>query len=134
MRNVTFIFIILLLSACSATTLDMSKAKSCSQNFLNALKENNFEEAEKYYSIDDYSSDISGTRSEKLEELANSIGKVVSYSVIDSAYVENKEDNTPGIVLTYKVENEKINSKQIFTIQKEDGEYRIVSIDVKAGE
>ena len=133
MKNLTVILVVLLLSACSSVKPDMSKAKQCSDNFLNALKENNFEEALKYYSTDEFYSEGTENRTGKMEELSTSIGKVISYSLTDSILVEEKEGGS-SIVLTYKVENEKINSIQTFIIQNEDGEYKIISQDVRAGE
>lgn len=127
------IIVVLLLSACSSDQLEIGKAKNCAEGFLNTLKVNNFDEAEKYYSTDEFYSEATQTRSEKIEELATSIGKVISYSLTDSAFVELKGEPS-AISLTYKVENEKINSTQIFIIQKEGSEYKIISQDVKAGE
>ncbi|MBI5541310.1 MAG: hypothetical protein HY951_14685 [Bacteroidia bacterium] len=133
MRNIPFIVVVLLLSACTSSNLDMGKAKQCTDKFLNSLKINNFEEAETYYTDDEFYSESTQTRSEKMEELSQSIGKVISYSLIDSSIVEISGEPT-RISLTYKVENEKINSMQTFVIQNEAGEYKIISQDVKAGE
>ncbi len=133
MRNLLVIIVVLLLTACDSDQLETGKAKQCAESYLNALKVNNFDDAEKYYSTDDFYSEATQTRSEKIEELATSIGKVISYSLTDSAFVEIKGEPS-GISLTYKVENEKINSTQIFIIQKEGSDYKIISQDVKAGE
>jgi hypothetical protein len=133
MKNLMVIIVVLLFSACSSDQLEIGKAKKCAEGFLNTLKVNNFDEAEKYYSTDEFYSEATQTRSEKIEELATSIGKVISYSLTDSAFVELKGEPS-AIYLTYKVENEKINSTQIFIIQKEGSEYKIISQDVKAGE
>lgn len=133
MRNISFILVVLLLSACTSSKLDMGKAKQCTDSFLNSLKINNFEEAETYYTDDEFYSESTQTRSEKMEELSLSIGKVISYNLIDSSYVEISGEPT-RISLTYKVENEKMNSLQTFVIQEEAGGYKIISQDVKAGE
>jgi hypothetical protein len=133
MRNLTVFIVVILLSACSASKPDIGKAKQCADNFLNSLKVNNFEEAEKYYSTDDFSTEGNQTRSEKMEELAQSIGKVISYTITDSSIVEIKGEPS-SISLTYNVVNEKINSTQVFMLQNEGGDYKIISQDVKAGE
>lgn len=114
--------IIILLISCNAAP-DISAARASAEAYLNALKTDDFETANSFYSDEGSNSENRISKMKKLDEV---MGNVVSYELKDS--VISSLEGEPAIInLTYQVKHEKLTSKELYTLRREEGKYLIIN-------
>jgi len=124
------IFLIITVSSCSFNEIDSSKAKACSDGYLDALKSGNKEDALKFYSSEFDNSESPEKKMEKLQRLEEVLGPVTSYELLDSLRVS--EGDFPAMSFTYKVMHPKVNTIEKFIIIKDAGDYKITAHQVES--
>lgn len=116
-------------SSCSFNKVEVKEAIACSDGYLNAIKEGKKEKALEFYS-DAYDEDgNTEKRMEKINKLDEFMGPVISYTLTDS--VKTTSGDLEAVILTYLVNNSKVNSIQKFTIMKDEGTYKIHAHDIQ---
>ena len=114
--------IFLLIISCNAAP-DINSARIVAEAYLNALKSDDFSTANSYYSDEGTSSENRISKMKKLDEV---MGNVVSYELKDS--VVSSLEGEPAIInLTFKVKHEKLTSKELYTLRREEGKYLIIN-------
>ena len=108
----------------------MNQAKACTEKYLEAVRSENYLEADKYYSQLFSESETPEERIEKMKKLTEVMGKITSFQLTDSA--EKNEGDEQLIMFTYKVKHTKINSIEKFMVMKNEGGYEITGHDIKS--
>lgn len=121
--------ILLLLAACTAGP-SVESAHKCVDGYMDALKRNDFEAADKFYSDSYGLSDEKEGRVEKMKKLDEVLGEVISYELKDS--LVQADPGEPGkIILTYEVKHKRVITTEKYVVINDEGNYRIVGQSVE---
>jgi hypothetical protein len=114
-----------IISSCADNKLQISEGKKCVNQYLEAIKQKDFEKA-----ISFFSNETNENRIDELKKLDDVFGDITNVQLIDSVETSGEEAN---IKLTYKITHTKLQSKENFIIIKDEGEYKIFSHQVRSG-
>ncbi|MEP7265110.1 MAG: hypothetical protein ABI772_11460 [Bacteroidota bacterium] len=124
-----FLPFILLLAACS-TTPKVETAQFCVNGYLDALRKDDFEAADKFYSDSYGLSDEKEGRVEKMKKLQGVLGSVLTYQLKDSLI--QADPGEPGkVILTYEVKHRRVTTMEKYVVMNDEGNYRIVGQSVE---
>lgn len=113
------------ISSCVDNKLQISEGKKCVNQYLEAIKQKDFEKA-----ISFFNDKTNENRIDELKKLDDVFGDITNVQLIDSVETSGEEAN---IKLTYKITHTKLQSKENFIIIKDEGEYKIFSHQVRSG-
>ncbi len=119
------IILSLFMASCSSDKLQISDAKKCINNYMDAIKQKDFDKAISYYS-----NESNDNKLDEIKKLDAVFGDIKNAELIDSAEVNGEDSN---VQLTYKIIHANLESKEKFVLIKEEGEYKIFAHQVRSG-
>lgn len=130
MKKVLLLLLLpMLLASCATDKLNDDQAKAVAEKLINLVSESKYEEANALYTVDFQNAEPLDSRKLKFDQLNTSLGKVKTIDL-----VELKNEQPTGeesrVVLTYSVKHEKVNTREMLVVVKDEGEYRVASHNV----
>ena len=122
------LFILCLFAFACQDKLDKEIAKSKVTNVLELLKKHDFEKTKQYYDNAFNETESVEARTKKFTDIEAVAGKMISYEIQGAYEQELDERNT--LIINTRVICEKTTLKEIFTIGKDEGEYKILNHSV----
>ena len=125
MKKIAAILILTIAVACNINKPDPKQAQVLAEQILDDIKNENYTALDKYYTTALNEGESLEKKIEKFKKLKEVLGVIESYTL--NSVTENGDTEQPTIVLKYKLKCTKVNAEQIFTIIKDEGEYKIAA-------
>ncbi len=120
--SVLFIFFI---SSC-ALKVDEQKAKELTSSLLNDVKNEKYDDLNKYYSNSFNESEPTEKKVAKFQRLKDSFGPVESYELLSSKQEFNNDQGLNQVVIKYKVKRARVTTEETFLVINDEGKERII--------
>ncbi len=130
MKNSCLVFLLLLLLTACTQSLKVEDAVKVSDQSLKDMKDENYDHFLSYYSNDFFVKTPLAEWIAIQKQAKEQFGVIQNYELLNFNVV-HKDGEQDKIELEYKVIHTNRNSKQLFTIVKEDGKYKIWGHHIK---
>lgn len=131
MKKIIPFLVLLILAACTPEKLDLVKSKELAESLIKKISEGEYTSLSVFYTGSLNEGESEEARAEKFTKLNNAFGKLKSFEMI-KAEDEVMFGEPSRIILTYRIEHENVTSTETFTIEKEEGEYKVARHQIVA--
>ncbi len=124
MKKTIAVFLLTLLTACAEKPLDAEKAKEVVKQLLEYIDNGAWDKIESLYTAEFNASESVEVKTQKLMRLRDTLGPVKTVEFISATDVA--EFGQPrSVVLKYKVIHKRATTIETFTVQEDEGGYKI---------
>ena len=126
MKHLLAILFIFSLTACAEKPLDTDMAKKVVEALMDKADKGDWEGIEDFYTAEFNASETVEVKVQKLIRLRDTMGSIQSKEFVSATHVA--EFGRPQqVVLKYKVVHSRVNSIETFTVQEDEGGYKVSS-------
>lgn len=131
MKYLFSLSLFLLVISCKEKPLDVETAKKVAETLISKADKGDWENIADLYTAEFNASETPDVKTQKLMRLNEALGKVKSVEFLSSTDVA--EFGRPReMVLKYRVIHERVTSIEIFTIQEDEGGYKVSAHSVES--